>query len=230
MKILAVDSSSKTVSVAILEDSEIRAEFFLNVGLTHSQTLAPMTASLIKNADIKPSEIDLYAVTTGPGSFTGLRIGMSMIKGMALPYKKPCVGVSTLLAAAYQLKNFNGIICACLDARRGEVYNSLFSSQDSNFKQIVEDRAILIEDLKKELYNYDSKIKLVGDGAKICYNTIIDENISNKSKIHFEEMYLKASTVGLIARDFYENGKFCSASEIKPTYLKVSQAERMLQK
>ena len=168
MKILAVDSSSITASVALVEGEKVISEFFMNAGLTHSQTLAPMIDSVLKNANVDPSEIDLYAVTDGPGSFTGLRIAASTVKAMALAMNKPCVGVSSLEALAYNFCDFEGLVCPCMDARRNQVYTALFRAKDKKIVRIIEDSADTIENLVRKLNEYDEKIEFVGDGSESC--------------------------------------------------------------
>ncbi len=231
MKLLAVDSSSLTASVAVIEDEKIIAEFFINAGLTHSQTLAPMIDGVIKNLSLKLDELDFFAVTNGPGSFTGLRIGMATIKGMALALGKPCVGVSSLLAAAYGLKDFYGIVSACMDARRGEVYNAVFKSSGAAISRLTEDRSISIDQLAEEFKNYNCKIKLVGDGAEMCYNILArDYKLSQIELTSEGQRYVRASQVGFAALKDYISGKLVTAANIKPNYLRVSQAERLLLK
>ena len=230
MKVLAVDSSSVTASVAVVEDKRILSEFYINAGLTHSQTLAPMIEAVIKNLNLSLSEIDLFAVTQGPGSFTGLRIGLSTVKGMALGVNKKCVGVSSLLVAGYPLKNQGGIIVPCMDARRGEVYCAVFKSDKKSLVSILDDCAISIEQLGKILENYNDTINLVGDGAEMCYN-ILGQNYNLKVKLTPEyQRYPRASMVGLVATELFDREKYLSAEEIMPKYLRVSQAERLLSK
>lgn len=229
MKLLAVDSSSSVASAALIENRRVVAEFFINAGLTHSQTLAPMIDGIIKNLNFNLQDLDFFAVTNGPGSFTGLRISMATVKGMALVLNKPCMGISSLLASAYGCRDFSGIIAACMDARRGEVYNAVFKSDGTEISIIKDDRAIPIETLAKELKNYDCEIKLVGDGAEMCYNTFVqDFKLDNIKSVLEEQRYIKASRVGFAALDNYGNENLVTAVDLKPKYLKVSQAERLL--
>lgn len=229
MKILAIDSSSITASVAILEDNKIISEFFINAGLTHSQTLAPMIEFALINSDIKISDIDFFAVTVGPGSFTGLRIGLATIKGMTLALDKPCVGISSLLAAAYNLKDYNGIVCACMDARREQVYNAIFKVDNGQFERIAEDRAISIQELENELLKYSENIKLVGDGAEMCYNIMLDNKKVRNIELALEnQRYIRGSMVGIAFLETYNCGKISNAVDISLNYLRLSQAERML--
>ena len=156
MKILAVDSSAKSASAAVTQDEKLVAESFVNVGLTHSETLMPMIHSVLKNAGTDIKDIDAFCVTVGPGSFTGIRIGISAVKGLAQPQNKPCFGISTLDAMAYNSEDFNGIICCVMDARCSQVYNALYKCSGKLIKRLTPDVAISLE----ELYNI-LKIALV---------------------------------------------------------------------
>lgn len=231
MKILAVDSSSVTVSVAILEDKEIIAQYFLNVGLTHSQTLAPMIESVLKNSKISPSEIGLYVATNGPGSFTGIRIGLSTVKAMALANSKPCLGVSSLYSLAYNLKDKNNILCACMDARNNQVYNALFKVENNKIIRLAEDRAININDLKEKLGEFQEKIEIVGDGAEICYNSFkeSDENFAKKVLLYRESKYISAVNLGFAAAEIYENQEDKSKVSSEINYIRIPQAQRLLE-
>ena len=173
MKILAIESSAKAASVAITDNQKILGEFYLNIGLTHSQTLAPMIQNLLESTNLSIDEIDAFAVAVGPGSFTGIRIGVSTIKGMAFALNKPCIGVSTLEGMAFNIPIYEGIICASMDARCNQVYNALFEIKDGLPKRLTNDRAISIENLKQELKLSQKKVIFVGDGAEICYNNMI---------------------------------------------------------
>ncbi len=229
MKLLALDSSSVTASVSIIEDETIISEFFINSGLTHSQTLAPMIQASLDTLNIKVSDIDLFAITNGPGSFTGLRIGLATIKGMATVFNKPCIGVSSLLAAAYNCINFNGIICVVMDARRNQFYNAIFKCENKNLERLTEDRVISIEELEKDLKNFSECVELIGDGAVICYNNINMYGDQNNIKLSFKgNHYVYASNVGILGMKLYKKGAFSDASNINPKYLRLSQAERLL--
>ena len=225
MKILAIDTSGASLSVAVLEDEKVISDFYINTGLTHSETLAPLIDLAIKNSKINVSDIDLFAATVGPGSFTGLRIGIATVKAMALVTEKNCVAVSTLEAFAYACKDFEGYICSCIDARHGEVYNAIFKSESGILRRVTEDRAISIENLKNELKKLKCKIKLVGDCCKICYNEFLGENI--EISLGYSR-HIDAKSVGYIAFEKYHNDKAISPDQLNPKYLKLSQAERLL--
>ena len=154
MLILSVDSSATPASVC-LYDGKVLAEYFINTKLTHSQTLAAMIESVLQITGIKAEDIDVFAVNNGPGSFTGVRIGVSAVKGMAYALDKPCAAVSTLQSMAYNALAENAVICACMDARRQQVYNALFRITDNKAIQLQNDRAIAIDALTEELKAFD---------------------------------------------------------------------------
>ena len=170
MKILALESSAVACSVCLTEDEELIAEAYENSGLTHSVTLLPMAEEMLKNCGVKLEDVDVVAVAAGPGSFTGLRIGVSAAKGLAWTLDKPCAKVSTLEAMAWNLVGFEGNLCPVMDARRSQVYNALFSSDGQTVARLTPDRAISLEELTEEVKKMDRPQILVGDGAYLCYN------------------------------------------------------------
>jgi tRNA threonylcarbamoyladenosine biosynthesis protein TsaB len=223
MKILAVDTSALTLSVALTEDKKPVAQTTLNTGHTHSETLLPALERLMDFASWKVSDIDLFAVSEGPGSFTGVRIGVSFVKGLAFGGKK-CVGVSTLEALAYNLLGFKGIISPVMDARRGQFYNALFVSDGKNLTRLSEDRAISAEDLEKELEKYsDTSVYLCGDGYEIARKMLKNENIEDTPEALLKQ---NAYSVAVVALKEYEKGNATDDSTLSPTYLRVPQAER----
>lgn len=236
MKILAVDSSGSTASVAICEDERIIAEFFIDAGLTHSETLAPMIDASLKSSKIKPEEIDLYSATCGPGSFTGLRIGLATVKAMAFANSKPCVGVSSLAALAENCLEScenEDIICVCVDARCGGMYNALFKcTNDFENKKTIrlcEDRSIFVEDLMAELRSLEYNINFVGDGAPMCYNAMREICKSDGLRLTIaRENSIRASKVAFLGKKLYDCGQYFSAVDLIPNYIKIPQAERML--
>ncbi len=226
MNILALDTSAVSASVSILKDDFLLGEFYINTKLTHSQTIMVMLENLLKVQMMTIKDIDLFAVNVGPGSFTGIRIGVSAVKGMAMVNDTPCVAVSTLYSMAQNLVMFNGIICSVMDARCNQVYNALFKCTNGKISRINNDRAILIEDLKAELSNYNEQIYLVGDGADICYKVMND-----LSNIHISSQNLKyqhSYGVGVCALEMYNKGEYTSSEMLVPSYLKLPQAEREL--
>lgn len=227
MKIFAVDTSAKSASVALVENGEIKGEYFINTMLTHSETLMPMVDLLFKSVRFEPKDIDFFAVNCGPGSFTGLRIGIAAVKGMAFAMNKPCVAVSTLESMAYNLSLENSVICAVMDARCSQVYNALFNVENGEITRICEDRALQIDELMSELKNIKQKIILVGDGAKLCYE---------KMSLEFENIeiapenvrYQKASSTAFAAEKYVQSGEIVTCAQLMPTYLRLPQAQREL--
>ena len=235
MLILALDSTAQVGSVALCEgDGHLLAECTLNTGNTHSETLLPTVEFLLKSCGVTVDDIDLFACTAGPGSFTGVRIGAATVKGLAFGKGKPCVGVSTLEALATNTRAFEGIICPCMNARRQQVYNALFESKDGKLTRLCEDRALAIEDLLKEVSEYapEKRIYLVGDGAELVMDfdefgeqfpvldgcmILLGERLRNQS----------GYSVALVALEAYRNGNVCTDTELAPVYLRPSQAERM---
>jgi len=234
MLILALDSTALVGSVALCDNEHLLAECTLNTGNTHSETLLPTVEFVLKSCGVTVDDIDLFACTIGPGSFTGVRIGTATVKGIAFGKDKPCVGVSTLEALATNAKAFDGIICPCMNARREQVYNALFESKGGKLTRLCEDRALAIEDLLRELEGYVSehKIYLVGDGAELVidYDEFGEQfPVLDDSLILLEERLRNQSgySVACVALDMYRNGISCTDAELAPVYLRPSQAERM---
>lgn len=220
---LSVDSSAAPASVCLSEDGKVIADYYLNTGFTHSQTLMAMTESVLKISGKNASDIDVYAVNSGPGSFTGVRIGVSAVKGMAYAADKPCIEVSTLESMAYQFLGSHAVICACMDARRCQVYNALFRVNGEQIERISEDRAISIDELLKELKWIDGEIILVGDGAELVFKCSDDPAIQLAAP-HLR--FQRASSVAMAALGKYNRGESVSPAALMPRYLRLSQAER----
>lgn len=225
MKILALDSSAKSCSAAITEDNKILGSFFINTTLTHSCTLVPMIDSVLKNTNTDLESIDYIAVSAGPGSFTGVRIGVSAVKGIAMPLNKPCVSVSTLEAMPYNVIEEDIVVCAVMDARCNQVYNALFDVIDGNVTRLCDDRALSIEDLGKELLSFKKRIILVGDGAELCYSSFKELSVDISLAVD-NQRYQNAVGVAMASI----GKKTISAAELMPTYLRLPQAERELKK
>ena len=168
MKILAIESSAGPASCAITQDGDILAEAGVNTRLTHSQTLMPMVQDMLRNSQTALTDIDVLAVAAGPGSFTGVRIGVAAVKGLAFARGIPCAAVSTLAAMAENLRGvpFDGVICSVMDARCRQVYTACFDG--ASLDRLTPDEAISLEDLKIRLLSYKKPIFLVGDGAAMC--------------------------------------------------------------
>lgn len=222
MYILSVDTSAKVSSVCILKDGKLSGITTLNTGNTHSETLLVSIKSLINQVGINVSDIDAFAVTNGPGSFTGIRIGVSLIKGLAFGHKK-CVGVSTLEALAQNLVDRNAIICPVMDARRDQVYNAIFKAENNTLTRLCDDRLIPLKDLDDQLKTYDCPIYLVGDGYDLAISSLTCENILPTAEI---ARYQNAHSVAVCALKMLENGDFCDDASLLPSYLRAPQAER----
>ena len=177
MKILALETSAKAVSVAVSENGRILAAGYQDTGLTHSRTLMPIVEHILKNTDLKLSDMDAIAVAVGPGSFTGIRIGVSAAKGLAFSVDKPAVGVSTLAAMARNVAFSDGLIVCAMDARRSQVYNANFSAENGVLTRLTPDRAVSLDELAEEIRNDPRPITLVGDGAHLVYARFTEQGI-----------------------------------------------------
>ena len=225
MKLLAVDSSAKTASVAIVDGSSLLSECFVNAGLTHSRTLMPMVDNALTQADLRINDIDAFCVNAGPGSFTGIRIGVAAVKGLALSSDKPCAGISTLEAAAYNFVDENCVVCVSMDARCNQVYTALFRCENGAVERLCDDKAVSIDDLRSELSDYEEKIILAGDGAEICFNSFRD-TLPNVSLAAENRRYQRAYGAALAAVNNKELLR--PSAELAPVYLRLPQAEREL--
>lgn len=228
MKILAIDTTASPVSAAILNDGFLEGEFFLNIRTTHSQTLMPIVETLLKMTNTSISDIDIFAVDAGPGSFTGVRIGVASVKGMTMPLDKPCAAVSTLEAMAYSMPYQEGIVCAVMDARCSQVYNALFRLEKNIPCRLCDDRALSIAELEEELSEYkDSTVYLVGDGAKLCYDSFGARHgnmVLAPMNIRYQHAYGTARAAEAMAG----RNRLCTSEELMPFYLRLPQAEREL--
>lgn len=227
MKILALEASAVAASVAVVTDDRVVGEFFLDVGKTHSQTLLPMVESLLLSTDTTLAEVDFLAVSTGPGSFTGLRIAIAAVKGLALGADKPCVGVSSLAALAYNLQGFCGTACAVMDARCGQVYTALFALDGGEVTRKCPDMAISLDELGKMLMAEEKTVFLVGDGAVLCYNTLL-ESVKNLRLAPLHLRQQRASGVAAAAWESFRQAGSISCGELLPGYLRLPQAQREL--
>ncbi len=229
MNILAIDTSAQVASVCVLNENTILSEFSVNAKLTHSQTMMPMVRSALDCAKIELGQVDAFAVSAGPGSFTGIRIGVSAVKGLAMACGKPCAPVSTLEGLAYNLPECSGILCAAMDARCSQVYNALFRWEGGCLHRLCSDRAISIKDLGADLDKFDEKIFLVGDGADLCYNNLKEE-LPFLQSVPPHLKLQRAASAGLAAIKRLKAGETCTAAELMPVYLRLPQAERELLK
>lgn len=231
MVILGIDSSATAASAAVVKDGKILSEMFLNVGLTHSVTLLTAIKNVVETSGLTVKDIDAVAVTNGPGSFTGVRIGVATAKGIAEPDSKKCVPVSTLEAIAHPLADSDCIAVSVMDARCNQVYCALFNCENSEITRITQDDAISLDALCDILGNYnDKKIILIGDGADISYK-YLSGKVQNLFIASSRIKYQSASSVALIAEKKLENNdSVTTPSELVPSYLRLSQAERELKK
>ena len=226
MKILSVDTSSNVATVAITDDDKLIAEIIVNNKKTHSQTLMPMIDNALKMSELDASDIDLIASANGPGSFTGLRIGVSAVKGFSHALNIPVVGVSTLEAMAYNLPFCQYLISPIMDARRSQVYNAVYEWENDKLKEVKEPRALSIEELLEEFLGTDKIIVFMGDGV-IVHKELIKEKLGNMALFapvsHNEQ---KASGLAMAAMKKYKENKAVSCYELAPVYLRKPQAER----
>lgn len=226
MTILGVESSATAASAAIIKDGKLVSEVFSDTGLTHSQTLLPMIESCMKNANITAENIDSIAVANGPGSFTGVRIGIATVKGIAFTNDIPCTQVSTLASMAYNIPVFDGIICSVMDARCNQVYTAFFENIGGcKVNRLSEDTAISIDELGEKIRNFGKPVILVGDGAEVCYNKLKDSIISLfLAPINIRKQ--RASSVAVCSMNY--EGR--DAEKIAVNYIRLPQAQRELVK
>ena len=223
MLLLAFETSAKAASVALMDEGKLLGESYQNTGLTHSQTLMVMAEDLLKQCGKTPADVTAVAVAEGPGSFTGVRIGVAAAKGFAWGAELPCVGVSTLEAMAVSLGLWQGWVCPVMDARRSQVYNALFYVNQGEIERKTPDRAIALSDLEGELKEKEGSIFLVGDGSSLTHRTL---NIPNLVLPPEHRMHQRAVGVALLAREVLLAGESPDGAALTPNYLRLSQAER----
>lgn len=225
MKILSMESSAISAGVCITDGDKVLASDFQNCSMTHSKTLLPMAEHVLSNCNMSVQDLDGFAVAVGPGSFTGIRIGVATIKGLAMAWGKPCVPVSTLEAMAWGLHGIEGNVCCVMDARAGQVYNALFKLDKGGIHRLCEDRAIKIDELAKNIGN--SMQILVGDGAELCYNKL-SEVCSGIVLAPSHLRYPSGIGVAKVAQIMFSNNLGVTAEALKEQYLRAPQAEREL--
>ena len=221
MNILAIDTAGRSASAALLRDDAVLYETVCNCGLTHSETLMPMIDAALKTGGVRPDQLDLYAVTAGPGSFTGLRIGLAAVKGMALPRQSPCAGVSTLEALAWGMAG-QGTVVGALDARRGQVYWAGFDL--ATHDRLTPDDAAPVQALENFVAGCKKPLFFVGDGAALCYNRFSE--LPGVLPCPQPLRVLRGSGVALAARRMLQAGRTVPPAELLPDYHRLSQAER----
>ncbi|MBQ7910480.1 MAG: tRNA (adenosine(37)-N6)-threonylcarbamoyltransferase complex dimerization subunit type 1 TsaB [Clostridia bacterium] len=229
MLILALDSTAQVGSVALCEDERLIAEYTLNTGHTHSETLLPMVESVLKIAGYTVDDVELFVCTAGPGSFTGVRIGAATVKGMAFGKDTPCIGVSTLEALALNGVALDGILCPCMNARRQQVYNALFDCDGATLTRLCEDRALAISELGEELTETypDRPVYLMGDGATITYDALHDQLGDRLVLLPERLIHQSGYNTAMCGLRLYREGVRTTDFELAPVYLRPSQAERM---
>jgi len=227
LKILGIESSAAAAGAAVVENGKLLSEAYLNNGLTHSETLMPLVDCCLNNAGLKAQDIDAFAVSYGPGSFTGVRIGISAIKGICFGLEKPVYGISTLEALAYGAAVEDVVICPVMDARCMQVYNALFECKDNKLYRLCNDRALKLSELFEEIKKHDKKILLVGDGSEITKNYFIGQDF--RFFCVYPEIFKFQHAAGVAFAAFmrYNSGEEgVGADLLNPAYLRMPQAER----
>lgn len=229
MKLLAIDSSSLVAAVAIIDEEQILAEYIINHKKTHSQTLLPMLDEIARMIELDMKEIDAIAVSGGPGSFTGLRIGSATAKGLGLALGKPLIHIPTVEAMAYNFYETNKLICPIMDARRGQVYTGIYTFDNGKFTIVMDQTPTTMATLADKLNQMGQPVIFMGDGVPV-FKTYISENVS--VPFEFAPAHLsrqRASSVAALGLEYFRAGKTETADEHAPDYLRLSQAERELQ-
>lgn len=226
MKILAIESSGLVASVAVIEEGVLLAEYTMNYKKTHSQTLLPILEEITQAIELDLNSIDAIAVSKGPGSFTGLRIGSATAKGLGLALSKPIIPVPTLDALAYNLWGTDKIVCPLMDARRGQVYTGLYTFEHETISVILPQCAIDISEVIEEVNHLGRDVIFLGDGVPV-FKDYIKENVAVSYSFAPANCHIqRAANVAALGAVLYEKGVVETASEHKPEYLRLSQAER----
>ena len=226
MKIIGIDSSGMTASVAIGLDDKILAEYSVNDKKTHSQTLLPMLEEIMRMTGTEGEEIDAIAVAAGPGSFTGLRIGAATAKGLGLAWEKPLIAVSTLEAMAWQFAGDTRLVCPMMDARRAQVYTALYRWENGRMQPVVTPCAVAVEEILSKINDLGESVVLLGDGAGV-YRAMLEEKLGVPYFIAPPHLNCQnAGALCVCAAGYYDRGETVSADQFTPDYLRVSQAER----
>ena len=224
MKILAIETSAKAVSAAVAEDGKILCAGYQDTGLTHSRTLMPIVEGILKNTNLTIGDIGAIAVAVGPGSFTGIRIGVAAAKGLAFGADKPVLAVSTLAAMARNVAFCDGLVICAMDARRQQVYNALFAAKNGVLTRLTEDRAIALADLLEELKDDPRPKTVVGDGGRLCQSYLEANGVSCRlAPPHL--LMQNVMSVALTAEELAAEGKLLTAQELEPVYLRPPHAD-----
>ncbi len=225
MRILGIESSSMTASVALMDSGITMAEYTVNFKKTHSQTLLPMIHQMVSLLEIELSTIDAVAVSGGPGSFTGLRIGSATAKGLGFALNKPLIHIPTLDATAYNLFGASGLICPIMDARRNQVYTGIYRFE-REFEVVMEQAAMEIGELLSRLNACGERVIFLGDGVPVYEDRIREQMVQPFDFAPANDNRQRAASVAALGAVYYTAGKFETAAEHKPDYLRKSQAER----
>lgn len=228
MKILALESSGLVASVAVVTEDRMIGEYTTNFKKTHSQTLLPMMDTLLKMTGIQVNEMDAIAVSGGPGSFTGLRIGSATAKGLGLALNKPIVSVPTVDAIAYNLFGTDAIVCPLMDARRNQTYTGLYTFEGDKMVILSEQKAVMIDEIIAEINALGKRVIFLGDGVPV-FKKAIEESAEvpyTFAPVHLNQQ--RAGALGALAVQYYQEGRYETAAEHEPDYLRLSQAEREL--
>ena len=224
MKLLALETSAKAASCAVLSDGAPIASAWQATGLTHSRTLLPRVEDMLKNSELRLADMDAIAVAAGPGSFTGLRIGIAAVKGLAWAADKPCIPVSTLEAMAWPLAHLEGIVVCAMDARRQQIYNAVFLSGGGTLARLRPDRAVSLEEAAEDLRSLEGPMTIVGDGAALCHDYLTARGIG--CALAPAHLRLQSAVgVAMAAQELWPAGAV-DAQGLQPVYLRLSQAER----
>lgn len=225
MKILAFDTSAKTASVAVCDGGNILGVSNIDNGLTQSELVLPMAEALLSQLKMSFADVELYAVTVGPGSFTGVRIGVSTVKGLAFGRDIPCAPVSTLEALAENAAGLAGLIVPCMDARRGQFYTATFAATGEGISRMTPDRAISAEELAEELRSYKGDIYITGDGYDVAHKLLTSLGVKLATTPYLLRSQ-NAVSIARVAEKMHAQGLCVSERELAPTYLRLPQAER----
>lgn len=230
MTVLAIESAALVASTAILNQGTVLAEYTLNTRLTHSQTLLPMINELLNKTELTGADMDAIAVSAGPGSFTGLRIGAATAKGLGMAWEKPLIAVPTLAATAYQFTDCRALICPIMDARRSEVYTGLYAFDERGvFQTLLGGRALPVEGLIEELLNRQAPVLFTGDGLPV-FGDLLKEKMGDLARLAPSHLSRpRAAAVGALGLEMLGRGETVSSGAFCPSYLRPSQAERLRQ-
>lgn len=230
MKVLAIDTSTVIAAVALMDDEKLLGEYSINNKKTHSQKLMVMINEIMGNLDLKPSDIDVFAASIGPGSFTGLRIGVTTVKAMAYATNKPVVGVPTLDALAYNIVTSNFIICPILDARNNQVFTALYESNGRKLDRITDYMGIPVSELMQIIRQKERQVIFTGDAVDLHREYFRSELGDNCEFAPLGTRLQRGASVAELAIMMAKEGKLTDSFELTPFYLRKSQAERELEK